>query len=122
MNLLEDLLGALSHVGERVDPVPERVAVAERPQHGAADILPYAELRKDVGHLEAAREAAPVDFVGFVAANSLSLLKFASPGWGQAAAVDVVEVVLSRAGWVPHGGGAAPLELQYQQPGRYARS
>ena len=58
---LEDALGPLAHLGERVDAVPERVAVAERPQHGAAHVLPDRQPRKDVGDLEAARQAAPVD-------------------------------------------------------------
>jgi len=61
MNVLEDLSGALLHFGQMIDVLPEGVAVAGRPQHGAADVLPDRHARKDVGDLERARQPAPVD-------------------------------------------------------------
>ena len=57
----EDLRGALAHLGQVVDVLPEGVALAGRPQHGAAQVLPYAHVGEDVGDLEAARQAAAVD-------------------------------------------------------------
>ena len=43
--------------------VPERVAVALRPQQAAADVLEHRHAREDRGDLEAARQAQPVDLV-----------------------------------------------------------
>src|SRR5689334_12330326 len=43
------------------DLLPEAVAIAERPQCAAPDILEHAQPRKDVRHLKAPREPAPVE-------------------------------------------------------------
>src|SRR4029077_7329147 len=59
----KNVLGPLAHIGKAIDAAPERVPVAERPQHGAAHVLPHRHPRKDVGDLEAARQAAPVDLI-----------------------------------------------------------
>ena len=53
--------GALLHFRQTVDVLPERVAVAGRPQHGAADVFPDRHFGEDVGDLERARQPAPVD-------------------------------------------------------------
>jgi hypothetical protein len=60
---LDDLPRALVGVGEAVGGFPERVAVAERPQHRAAHVLEHAEAMKQVRHLEAARQPEAVDLV-----------------------------------------------------------
>ncbi len=60
-DLLERALGALAHVGEPAHAAPERVAIAERPQHAAADVLVHRKTREDVRDLEAARQSAPID-------------------------------------------------------------
>ncbi len=50
-------------VFQLVDVVPERVAVAHRPEHAAAHVLEHAHAREDVGDLEAARQPHAVDLV-----------------------------------------------------------
>ncbi|MFI4925636.1 MAG: ATP-binding cassette domain-containing protein, partial [Vicinamibacteria bacterium] len=59
--LLEHRRRPVARVGERVGVAPEAVAVAERPQHGAAQVLEHRHPREDVGDLEAARKPAAVD-------------------------------------------------------------
>ena len=58
---LHQPFGAFANVAEPFDRGPERIFVAERPQRGAAQILLDRHLGKDVGDLEAARQAAAID-------------------------------------------------------------
>jgi hypothetical protein len=45
------------------EELPERVLVAERPEHAAAQVLEDREPAEDVGDLEASRQAEPGDLV-----------------------------------------------------------
>ena len=76
----ENLRGAVAHFGQIVDVLPERVALAGRPQHGAAQVFPHAHIGKDVGDLKAARQPAAVDLVGRQAGNHLAAQQHAARG------------------------------------------
>jgi hypothetical protein len=54
---LHQLLGALVGVVQVGQELQEGVAVAQAPEHAAAQVLEHAELGEDVGDLEAARQA-----------------------------------------------------------------
>src|SRR6266699_976272 len=112
MDLLENLLGALPHVGERIDAVPERIAVAQRPQHGAADVLPHAQPRKDIRHLEAARQPAPVDLVGCLAGDVLALAADAAGRGGEAPADQVEQRRFAGPAGTDHGVALAERDGQ----------
>src|SRR3989304_3267016 len=73
VDLLEHRLGPLLHVAQAVHEVPARVPVAERPEDAAAEVLEHAEAREEVGHLEGAAEAPPVDLVGGQVGDVLAL-------------------------------------------------
>ncbi len=53
--------GAQVGVLQAAQPVPERVLVAERPEHGAAQVLEHRHALENIGDLEAARQALAVD-------------------------------------------------------------
>src|SRR5258708_22677984 len=55
--------------------------MAGRPQHGAAQVFPYAHIGKDVGDLEAARQAAAVDLIGRQAGDDLAAEQHAAGAW-----------------------------------------
>src|SRR5258708_15942034 len=55
--------------------------MAGRPQHGAAKVLPYAHIGKDVGDLKAARQAAAVDLIGRQAGDDLTPEQHAARAW-----------------------------------------
>ena len=55
-------LGAQVGILQATQPVPEGVLVAERPEHGAADVFEYRHALEDIGDLEAARQALAIDF------------------------------------------------------------
>ena len=82
-DLLERALGVLARVAQRVDVAPETVPVAERPQHAAAHVLEHRQPRKDVGDLEAARQAAPVDRERRRAGDFLAVRAGSSPAWAR---------------------------------------
>ena len=50
---------------------PKTVAVTQAPQDRAAQVFKHAELGEDVGDLETARQAQPVDLEGFATVNAL---------------------------------------------------
>src|SRR6266404_6504629 len=64
-------------VGRRGQPalaaeeVPERVAIAHRPQESAADVLEHGHPREDRGDLEAPRQTEAVDAMGGQPADRL---------------------------------------------------
>lgn len=58
---LQHLLGPLARIAQCRQPVPERIAVAQRPQHRAAQVLEHRQPVKDIGDLKAAREPEAVD-------------------------------------------------------------
>ncbi len=60
-DLLHQPIRPFAGVAKALERPPEVVAVAERPQGRAAQVVEHRELGKDVGDLEAARQAAPVD-------------------------------------------------------------
>jgi hypothetical protein len=63
---LQQLLGALVGVVQAERKRQKAVAVAQAPQHAAAQVLEHAELGKDVGDLEAARQARRLISKGFL--------------------------------------------------------
>ena len=69
--------------------LPERVAVAERPEHAAAQVLEHREPAEDVGDLEAARQAEPVDLVRLQAVDALAVEQDLAAGRAEAAADEV---------------------------------
>jgi hypothetical protein len=83
-------VGAQARVLEAGEAVPEGVAVAQRPQHGAAQVLEHREVVEDVGDLEAARQALAVDLEGLEADDVLAL-EFDAAFGGRQARADQVE-------------------------------
>src|SRR6185503_9149627 len=90
-------LRPLVGVPQPVDPPPEVVAVAQGPQHAAADVLVDREPREDVRHLEASREAPARDAEGALARDLLALQPDRAARGTQAPAHEVEEGGLARA-------------------------
>ena len=63
------VVGAQAGVLQAGQAVPERVLVAQAPQHRAADVLEHRQAREQVADLEAARQALAVDLVGRLAVD-----------------------------------------------------
>src|SRR6187402_2671300 len=61
----------------------------QRPKHAAADVLPHAQARKDVGDLETAREAAPVDLLRPGPGNVPAVQADGPRAWPQSSADEV---------------------------------
>src|SRR5205823_13889590 len=61
---LDDPVRALGRVAQPAQPLPEGVAVPERPEDRAAHVVEHGEVVENVADLEAAAEAAAVDLEG----------------------------------------------------------
>ena len=64
---------AFPDVPKALDPDPERIFVAERPENGATQVLEDRQFGEEVGDLEAAGEAAAVDLVRGESVDALSV-------------------------------------------------
>ena len=97
VDLLEGMLRPLARVPQAIDPPPEVVAVAQGPEHAAADVLVDGEPREDVRHLEASREAAARDAEGALARDLLAFQPDRAARGPQPPAHQVEERGLARA-------------------------
>ena len=67
------LIGAVIGILQIRQKVPETVLVAQTPEHTAAQVLKNAELGKNVGDLEAARQPHAVDLEGLFTRDVLTV-------------------------------------------------
>src|SRR6185503_1312795 len=81
---------AFAGVAQRIGVAPETIAVTERPEHAATQILEDGQSRENVGDLEASRQAAPVDRERTRAGDFLAVEPDRAAG-GRVAAADQVE-------------------------------
>src|SRR5690606_32341620 len=91
---------------------PEGIAVAERPEHGAAQDFVDREPMEDVGDLEAARQPAPVDLEGAAAAHAAAIQQDLAPGRLEAPGNQVEQGRLARAVGPDDGAALAALDLE----------
>jgi hypothetical protein len=94
---LQDLLGAVVGIVQVRQELPERIAMAQAPQHGTAHVLEHRQPREQVGHLEAARQPQAVDLVGLAAVDALAMQLDFARGGREAAADQVEQRALARA-------------------------
>ena len=91
----QHFFGPLVRVAQVGQELPECVAVAQAPQHGAADVLEHRQPREQVAHLEAAREPAPVDLERCQAVDLAAVQQDVARGRAEAPADQVEERALA---------------------------
>src|SRR4051812_37405560 len=90
--------------------MPERIAVAERPQHRAADVLVDRQARKDVSDLKAARQTAAVDLLRRQPGDLFAVQQNTAGADREAAADQIVERRLAGAVGADDGMALALLD------------
>lgn len=74
-------------IGEKA---PEAVAIAQAPEHAAAQVFKHRKLGKDVRDLKAARQPHAIDFEGLLAVDALTVQQHLAAA-GLEATADQVE-------------------------------
>src|SRR5581483_892841 len=93
----DDPVRAIGRVAQPAQPVPEGVAVPERPEDRAAHVVEDGEVVEDVADLEAAAQSAALDLEGAEPGDVLALQLDRSGGHRKTRADQVEERRLARA-------------------------